>query len=183
LFGFVGTDTEATAKTFSEEQMMQSSAGKLRVWGWVLLMLVTLVIGGICGCSSTKWGSDSGSGAPSSASAGAPEGTQRRQMASEFPDVMIPQELELVPKATYVFQGPKTKAGVLVFKGRVDGKSVVDFFQTAMPRENWQFKGGFRTKRSVLVFDKPDKICLIAVYEDLYYTYVEVYLTPVGGPV
>jgi len=35
----------------------------------------------------------------------------------------------------------------------------------------------------VLVFDKPDKICLIAVYEDLYYTYVEVYLTPVGGPV
>ncbi len=100
-----------------------------------------------------------------------------------FPMSWFLRNWRLVPKATYVFQGPKTKAGVLVYRGRVDGKSVVDFFQTAMPRENWQFKGGFRTKRSVLVFEKPDKICLIAIYEDLYYTYVEVYLTPVGGPV
>jgi hypothetical protein len=166
---------EPTATTFSEEETMQSSTGTLKILGWVLLMAVILVTGGFWGCSSTQWSPDKDPGAP--------EGSQRRRMASEFPDVMVPQELELVPKATYVFQGPKTKAGVLVFRGRVDSKSVFDFFQTAMPRENWQFKGGFRTKRSVLVFDKPEKICLIAIYEDLYYTYVEVYLTPVGGPV
>ncbi|HAA02563.1 MAG TPA: hypothetical protein DCZ69_13300 [Syntrophobacteraceae bacterium] len=164
---------------------MQSSASKHKVLGWVLLVGVIMVAGGIGGCASTPWSSDSGAPPPasSSASSSAPEGGQKRSLASEFPDVMVPHELELVPKATYVFQGPKTKAGVLVYRGRVDGRSVFDFFQTSMPRENWQFKGGFQTKRSVLVFEKPDKICLIAIYEDLYYTYLEVYLTPVSGAV
>jgi len=153
---------------------MRHNAGKSIGFGWVLLMIVALITGGIWGCASTPWSSDSDPGS---------NGSQRRPLAYDFPDVKIPNELELVPKASYVFQGPKTKAGLLVFKGRVEGRSVVDFFQNAMPRENWQFKGGFRTKRSVLVFEKPEKICLVNIHEDLYYTYVEIYLTPVGGPV
>ena len=145
---------------------------------WILLTVVAMsVAGGITGCASTPWSSDSGSG---SAGGG---GSQMRPTAYDFADVLIPNELELVSGSSYVFQGPKTKAGLLVFKGRVETRSVVDFFQTSMPRENWKFKGGFRYKRSVLVFEKPDKICLINIHEDLYYTYVEVYLTPVESQV
>jgi hypothetical protein len=138
-------------------------------------MLVTaMVAGGLAGCAST----DSGPGA-----GGSGGGSSMRPTAYDFPDVLIPNELELVSGSSYVFQGPKTKAGLLVFKGRVETKSVIDFFQTSMPRENWKFKGGFRYKRSVLVFEKPDKICLINVHENLYYTYVEIYLTPMEGQI
>ena len=99
----------------------------------------------------------------------------------DFPDIQIPAELELVSGDSYVFQGTKTKAGLLVFKGRVEARSVLDFFQVSMPRENWQFKGGFRYKKSVLVFEKPERICLINVHEGPFYTYVEVYVTPMGS--
>ena len=156
---------------------MPCTARKPVEFGWVLLTLVTMLFaGGLAGCASTPWSSESSSGK-------AGGGSQMRPTAYDFPDVMIPNELELVSGSSYVFQGPKTKAGLLVFKGRVETRSVVDFFQTSMPRENWKFKGGFRYKRSVLVFEKPDKICLINIHEDLYYTYVEVYLTPVESQV
>jgi hypothetical protein len=146
-------------------------------FGWVLVTLVAVLVAcGLAGCASTPWSSNSSSGT-------AGGGSQMRPTAYDFADVMIPNELELVSGSSYVFQGPKTKAGLLVFKGRVETKSVVDFFQTSMPRENWKFKGGFRYKRSVLVFEKPEKICLINIHEDLYYTYVEVYLTPVESQV
>jgi hypothetical protein len=104
-----------------------------------------------------------------------------RPMSYDFPDVLIPSEMELSNSDSYVFQGAKTKAGLLVFKGRVEARSVIDFFQSSMPRENWQFKGGFRYKKSILVFEKPEKICLIGVHEGLYYTYLEVYVTPMGS--
>ena len=154
---------------------MPCTARKHMKFGWVLLTLVTMLFaGGIAGCAST---SNSGPGAPGGG------GSQMRPTAYDFPDILIPNELELVSGSSYVFQGPKTKAGLLVFKGRVDTKSVIDFFQTSMPRESWKFKGGFRYKRSVLVFEKPEKICLINIHEDLYYTYVEVYLTPMEGQI
>jgi hypothetical protein len=144
---------------------------------WILMTVVALLVAaGLAGCASTPWSSSGNSGT-------AGGGSQMRPTAYDFPDVLIPHELELVSGSSYVFQGPKTKAGLLVFKGRVETKSVIDFFQTSMPRESWKFKGGFRYKRSVLVFEKPEKICLINIHEDLYYTYVEVYLTPMEGQV
>jgi hypothetical protein len=167
--------TDVVVKTLSEEETMQCTAQERMEFGWVPLMVLLLALGGISGCSSMPWSSDT------SSSAAGGSGTHMRPTAYDFPDVLIPNELELVPSSSYVFQGSKTKAGLLVFKGRVETKSVIDFFQISMPRENWKFKGGFRYKRSVLVFEKPDKICLINVHEDLYYTYVEVYLTPMEG--
>ncbi len=157
---------------------MQCNAHKhLQFAPVALILVIALAVGAFTGCASTPSGPESGSG-----SAGSPS-AHMRPTAYDFPDVLIPNELELVSGSSYVFQGPKTKAGLLVFKGRVETKSVIDFFQTSMPRENWKFKGGFRYKRSVLVFEKPEKICLINIHEDLYYTYVEIYLTPMEGQI
>jgi hypothetical protein len=174
--GFMDAGTDVVVKTLAEEEAMQCTARKRMDFGWIPLIFVTMIVsGGFTGCASTPWSSDSGSGKAGSS------GSHMRPTAYDFPDVLIPNELEVVSGSSYVFQGPKTKAGLLVFKGRVETKSVIDFFQTSMPRENWKFKGGFRYKRSVLVFEKPEKICLINIHEDLYYTYVEIYLTPMEG--
>jgi hypothetical protein len=73
------------------------------------------------------------------------------------------------------------KMGFLTLRGRVDPSSVMNFFESALPREGWKLKGEFRYNRSLLIFDKPDKICVILMKEDTYYTYVEIYVSPVAG--
>ena len=78
-------------------------------------------------------------------------------------------------------QSGSIKTGILTLRGRVDLNSLISFFQMAMPRENWKPKGAFRYQRSVLIFEKPDRICVIRLYEDIIYTYVEIFVTPAGG--
>jgi hypothetical protein len=96
----------------------------------------------------------------------------------DFPDIPIPQELNLQTKESYVVQSGAIKTGILTLRGRVDLNSLINFFQMAMSRENWKPKGYFRYQRSVMIFEKPDKICVIRLYEDLIYTYVEIFVTP-----
>jgi len=105
----------------------------------------------------------------------------QRPMFYDFQDIPVPSELDLVSSDSYVFQSAAFKAGLLTFKGRVEISSLINFFQMAMPRENWKAKGGFRYRRSVLIFEKPDKICVINLYEKMFYTYAEIYLAPAGG--
>lgn len=96
----------------------------------------------------------------------------------DFEDIPIPQEMDMITDESRVFMVGQFKSGVLVFKGRVEPNSLVDFFQAAMTKEKWQFKSGFRYNRSVLVFEKPQKTCVIIVYSRLFYTYLEVYVAP-----
>ena len=71
--------------------------------------------------------------------------------------------------------------GFLTLRGRVDSNSVMSFFVAALPHEGWRLKGQFRYNRALLIFDKPDKICVILMKEETYYTYVEIYVSPVAG--
>ncbi|MCX7823248.1 MAG: hypothetical protein N2260_07395 [Syntrophobacterales bacterium] len=96
----------------------------------------------------------------------------------DFEDIPIPQEMDMITDESRVFMVGQFKSGVLVFKGRVEANSLVDFFQAAMVREKWQFKSGFRYNRSVLVFEKPQKTCVVVVYSRLIYTYLEIYVAP-----
>jgi hypothetical protein len=104
-----------------------------------------------------------------------------RPVFYDFPDVPTPQELDIQSKESYVVQAGAIKAGILTLRGRVDLNSLISFFQMAMPRENWKPKGSFRYQRSVLIFEKPDKTCVIRLYEDIVYTYVEIFVTPANG--
>jgi len=101
----------------------------------------------------------------------------------DFPDIPVPGELDLISHESYVFQYGQLRAGVLSLRGRVDLNSVINFFQVAMPRESWKAKGGFRYKRSVLIFEKPDKTCIIHLYENVFYCYVNIYVAPSGGQI
>lgn len=107
----------------------------------------------------------------------------QRPMFYDFPDIPVPSELSIASGDSYVFQSGALKAGLLTLKGRVELNSLINFFQMALPREGWKPKGGFRYRRSVLIFEKPDKICVINLYEKLLYSYVEIYVAPAGGQV
>ncbi len=99
----------------------------------------------------------------------------------DFPDIPIPPELTVQPKISNVFQSGQIKMGFLTLRGRVDSNSVMNFFVAALPHEGWRLRGQFRYNRALLIFDKPDKICVILMKEEAYYNYVEIYVSPVAG--
>ncbi|SMC17587.1 hypothetical protein SAMN02746041_00349 [Desulfacinum hydrothermale DSM 13146] len=116
----------------------------------------------------------------------APAGTEPAQQPAstsaptfyDFPDIPVPNELRLQSKESTVFQGGGVKTGLLVFKGRVDPSSVINFFQVSLAREKWRMKGSIRYRKSLLLFEKDDRFCIVNVYERHFYTYVEIYVVP-----
>lgn len=85
---------------------------------------------------------------------------------------------------SFVFQSGQLTVGLMTLRGlRVDVQSIINFYRIAMPRENWKPRGGFNAKKTVLIFEKPDKTCVINIYENLFRTYVEVYLAPLSGAI
>lgn len=176
------TDFLAKRKSFSREGRKMELKKRKTYTTWILSLSVALFL---AGCST--WGGSSApppspvAGPTAATSAGTILGP--RPIYYDFQDIPVPQELSVVQKDSYVFQSGNMKAGLLTLRGRVDINSVINFFQSAMPRENWQQRGGFRYRRSVLIFEKPDKICVIKIYDELYFTYAEIYVAPSTGQV
>jgi hypothetical protein len=110
-----------------------------------------------------------------------PSPSAPRPLFYDFPDIPVPQELNLQSKESYVVQSGSIRTGILTLRGRVDLNSLISFFQMAMPRENWKPKGYFRYQRSILIFEKPDKTCVIRLYEGMIYSYVEIFVTPASA--
>jgi hypothetical protein len=96
----------------------------------------------------------------------------------DFPDILIPTELSLDRKKSFVYTTPSLAAGVLVLEGYVDAASLVDFFNTNMPKDGWILKSSFRYRRSILNFEKEERSCLINVAEYPLRTQVEIWVAP-----
>lgn len=97
---------------------------------------------------------------------------------SHFDDVLIPSEMSVDRDNSFVFETQGFKAGTLYFKGRVDVDSLTDFFKNSMPKDGWRLKSIFRHPKTVLLFEKPDKNCIVMIYENTLFTYLEVWLAP-----
>lgn len=155
------------------------------------LSVILVVIGLLYGCGSMGGRnspppnpvSQTSQEAPQPSTPGPAISSGPRPLYYDFPDIPIPVELKLVSEDSSTFQSGNMKSGILTLRGRVDLNSVINFFQMAMPRENWKPKGGFRYRRSILMFEKPEKTCVINLYEKMYYTYVEIVVAPSSGQI
>ena len=96
----------------------------------------------------------------------------------DFEDILLPKEMKLVPSSSLLFETPQIKAGVICFEGRVDPVSLFDFFVENMPKDNWQLRSYFKYGRYILVFEKPDKDCIININEKTLTTSLELWVTP-----
>ena len=156
---------------------------KVSAFSFVAMTLVCFICG-LLGCSHTPWKSDTASStsgelsSSSSESAGKHTATGPLPKYYDFEDIPVPFELNIDKDESFIYQTSSFKAGVLVLSGRVDPSSVVSFFSATLPRENWKLLGGFRYHRSILVFEKGSRICLINVKESPLKTYVEIYVAP-----
>ena len=138
----------------------------------VLLLSILLLVG--AGCAAMKKSQDT------------PEETEDKKsevkgpvpIYYDFVDVLIPAELSLVKKNSFVYSTPSFSAGVLVFEGYVDGESLVTFFTTNMAKDGWTLKSSFRYRRVILSFEKEERSCLVSVAEFPLKTRVEIWVAP-----
>lgn len=97
---------------------------------------------------------------------------------ADFEDVLIPNEMEIDPKASFMFETPQFKTGILVYKGRVDYVSLANFFENNMIKDNWKMRSKIRYTRTIMVFEKPDRDCIINIYDETFNTIAEVMVAP-----
>ncbi len=144
--------------------MNQSRFGKIASRG----MIIVLLMGGLVGCSSLK-GSGSGTAA---SSARAP------LYYDGFNDILIPGELKQDKKASSIFQSRGFAAGMMVFKGRVERESLVAFFKDNMAKDNWKLTGAVSADKSILLFLKETRWCVMSISEGFWNSVAEISVLP-----
>jgi hypothetical protein len=97
----------------------------------------------------------------------------------DFGDVLIPSELKVQRQNSYVFRTPGLSAGVLSFKGRVEVNSLIIFFENNMVKDNWKPVGSFKSPRSILLYQKENRWCVISISENDFTTDVEIWVAPI----
>ena len=96
----------------------------------------------------------------------------------DFGDVLIPNELKVNNKASFVYKTSGFSAGVLTLSGKVKTSSLVAFFENNMQKDNWRTISSFKSPRTVMLFQKENRWCMINISEKDFKTYVEVWVAP-----
>ena len=141
-----------------------------KVWAAVLALLMM-----VSGCA-TMGGGDAG--APEEVSQAPDTGP----LPSDFGDIRLPRSLKPIKDQTFFMQTGGFSAGVISLRGRVDSHSLVTFFQSQMQKDNWRIVGFFKSIRSLMMFYKENRWCVISITEKDFFTYVEVWVAPTLHP-
>jgi hypothetical protein len=112
---------------------------------------------------------------------GAPSSPEMKSRASyyDFEDVIIPAEMKLDSKNSFIYSTTRYKAGVLTFNGRVEAESLALFFQNNMPKDGWRPISVMKFRGTMLVFLKEDRACVISIREGTFSTALEVRVGPI----
>ncbi|MCB2148499.1 MAG: hypothetical protein KQI81_18620 [Deltaproteobacteria bacterium] len=141
---------------------------------WLVAITVCMIVLFMSGCTSMKAG-DSGSDAGVSSDKNAP-------LYYDFGDVLVPRAMKVDKNSSFVFRTPGLSAGVLSMRGRVDGYSLITFFENNMANDNWSLVSAFKSFRNIMLFKKENRWCVINITEKRFYTYLEIWVSPtVGG--
>jgi hypothetical protein len=98
----------------------------------------------------------------------------------DFDDILIPVDFKPDREKSAVFRIGAVTAGVLAISGRSPSEELVDFFNTNMSQDNWKLVSSFRSSRSMLLFEKGTRWCVITVTLDDYghRTLAEIWVSP-----
>ena len=140
----------------------------VRFMGSIMILLFLLMA-----CSSTPQKTD-GKNARETDKKNAP-------LYYDFGDVLVPRELKLNVEASFVYQTSGFTAGVLVFKSKVERVSLIKFFENNMAKDNWQTVSAFKSPRTLLLFQKENRWCVINITEINWDTMVEIWVAPLSG--
>lgn len=135
-------------------------------------MVVFLLAGLFSGCSGSKFRKS-----PFSSRSSASKAKQSARYMN-FADVMVPGEMKRDDKNTAVYQTSGLTAGVLSLKGRVETNSLVEFFEKNMVRDNWALVSAFKSKKTILLFQKENRYCVVNISGGDFSTRAEIWVAP-----
>jgi hypothetical protein len=101
----------------------------------------------------------------------------------DFGDVLLPGELKMDKKESFIMTSGGMTSGMMVLKGGLDTTSIVGFFESKMPVDGWRKIGRMTSEHSLLVFMKPARWCVIGMTEGQFGTRVEIWVAPTEGNV
>lgn len=150
---------------------MKQSRKKLTLMILVVLLSAFFLV--VSGCTGLQTQSSEPS---SSASVKKDEGPV--PLYYDFGDILVPSELEINKKTSFVLQTPGMSAGVLSLKGRVDSSSLIAFFENNMAKDAWKKVSSFKSPRTLLMFQKENRWCVINITDGDFTTSVEIWVAP-----
>ena len=137
--------------------------------------MITLLFFIVSGCSTLKSSKSS-----STQEAAVKKDKEAAPLYYDFGDVLIPKELKVDKKSSYIVQSPGFLTGILALKGAVERNSLIAFFQNNMAKDNWREISLFKSPRTstIILFQKENRWCVISINETDYNTYVEIGVAP-----
>ena len=96
----------------------------------------------------------------------------------DFGDVLIPKELKIDKGSSFIYSAPGFSAGVLALSGRVNVSSLCSFFEENMAKDNWKLVVSFKSPRTVMLFQKENRWCVINITDGRFTTEVEIWVAP-----
>jgi len=144
---------------------------RILVLGSVLLLVLMSFMG--CASSTGNTKSEEQGEAAASSAAQVP-----MPLYYDFEDVLVPSELKVDKKRSFVYYAPNFRAGLLVLKGRVDTNSLIRFFENNMAKDNWRLVSSFKANRTIMFFNKPNRSCIISITQKTFSSEVEIWVAP-----
>ncbi len=97
----------------------------------------------------------------------------------EFREILIPDGLIFNRENSMFIKSDTFNGGILSFQGRLEVNSLSDFFETSMQKEGWKFAGSVNSQKSLLIFTKAGKSCMITIVDTNFAlnTEVNIYVT------
>jgi hypothetical protein len=148
---------------------------------WIIcfISLFTFFFMNMTGCNGTQYQTKSTAKPESDVEK---EGEGETPIYYDFNDVLIPGELKLEREASFIYQTSGLTAGVLVFSGRVELSSLIDFFKNNMTKDNWQIVSTIKSERNMMLFKKEKRWCVVSIKEkELFDTETEIWVAPIVG--
>jgi hypothetical protein len=99
----------------------------------------------------------------------------------DFSDILVPYGLKVVSKETAVVRSSGLTTGVLVLKGRVEPSSLINFFEVSMVKDNWELVSSFKLPRTLMLYHKDTRWCVINIFEGRFSTKLEIWVSPSRG--
>ncbi len=107
-----------------------------------------------------------------------PESAEPPPPVYRFSDVPIPPDFVRDSAASFIFETPTLKAGIVVYRGGADVDSVVEFFKAEMPLHGWSLINSFEHQEVRLNFEKPGWSCTVRVNRGNLRTMAEIVIGP-----
>jgi hypothetical protein len=142
-------------------------------WALICVCTALLLFTGCSALSSKK--------APPTGSTGSRVAPQPKNVYLDFGDVLLPRQLKVDRGNSFVFSTAGFTAGLLSLKGRVEVNSLITFFENKMPVDGWQLISAIKASRSMLLFKKQARWCVISIIEGQLSTRVEIWVAPTMG--